>query len=68
MTITVGKIEGRTVEIVRVAERVGFSDEPGWVMVCFDWEQPERKKQQFKWVPASTRFEWVREYINNPCH
>ena len=68
MTVTVGKFDGRIVEIIRVAERVKFSPGRGWVMVCFDWEQPERRKQQFQWVPASTRFEWVREYINNPCH
>jgi hypothetical protein len=59
---TVAKMNGRVVEVVRVADRVGFSTERGWVMVCTDFEQPERKKQQFKWVPATTRFDWVREF------
>jgi len=59
---TVAKMEGRVVEVVRTADRVGFSTERGWVMVCFDFEQAERKKSQFRWVPASTRFEWVREF------
>ena len=58
----VAKMNGRVVQVIRVAESVGFSQERGWVMICFDFEQPERKKQQFKWVPASTRFEWVREF------
>lgn len=62
MTMVVAKIEGRVVQVVRVADTVGFSEERGWVMVCTDWEQPERKKQHFRWVPVSTRFEWVREF------
>jgi hypothetical protein len=61
MTV-VAKMNNRLVEVVKVADTVAFSSERGWVMVCFDWEQPERKKQQFKWVPASTRFEWVRRF------
>ena len=62
MTVVVAKVDGRVVQVVRVADTVGFSQERGWVMVCTDFEQPERKKQHFKWVPASTRFEWVREF------
>jgi len=55
-------IDGRVVEVVRVADTVGFSSEPGWVMVCFDFEKTDRKKSEFKWVPADTRFEWVKEF------
>lgn len=62
MTVVVAKMNNRLVEVVRVADTVAFSEDRGWVMVCTDWEQPERKKQQFRWVPASTRFEWVREF------
>lgn len=62
MTVTVAKMNDRVVEVVRTADTVAFSSERGWVMVCFDFEQAERKKAQFKWVPASTRFEWVREF------
>jgi hypothetical protein len=62
---TVAKMEdGRIVEIVRVAARVAFSDAVGWVCVCFDFGVCERRKQQFKWVPASTRFEWVRDFVS----
>jgi hypothetical protein len=61
MTV-IAKFQNKIVEIVRVTETVGFSKEKGWVMVCTDFEQPERKKQQFKWIPISTKFEWVREF------
>jgi hypothetical protein len=62
MTVIVAKMKDRVVQVMRVADSVGFSKERGWVMVCMDWEQAERKKSQFKWVPASTRFEWIRSF------
>jgi len=63
MMITVAKMaDGRMVEVVRVADTVRFSPEPDWVMVCFDFEKPFHKRTEFKWVPAATRFDWVREY------
>jgi hypothetical protein len=62
MTVIVAKIKDQIVQIMRVTEVVSFSDEKGWVMICVDWEQDERKKSQFKWIPASTRFEWIRKY------
>jgi phosphotransferase system IIA component len=58
----VAKMDGRIVQIIRVAHAVSFSEERDWVMVCFDFDQIDQRKQQFKWVPAATRFEWVREY------
>ncbi len=61
MTI-VAKLNGKLVEIVKIADEVQFSNTRGWVMICSDFEQPERKKSQFKWLPASTRFEWVRKF------
>ena len=54
--------DGRMVEVVRVADTVGFSSERGWVMVCMDFEKTDRKKSEFKWIPASTRFDWVKEF------
>lgn len=62
MTVTVARMNDRVVEVVRVADTVTFSSERGWVMVCFDFEQAERKKSQFRRVPASTRFDWVRTF------
>lgn len=58
----VAKIDDRLVEVKKVADRVGFSDKRGWILICTDFEQVERRKQHFKWVPAETRFEWVREF------
>jgi hypothetical protein len=62
MTVIVAKIKDRVVQVIRITDEVAFSDEKGWILICMDWEQAERKKSQFKWVPASTRFEWVRRF------
>ena len=58
----VAKMNNRLVQVVRVADSVGFSTERGWVLVCMDFEKASRKREQFKWFPAATRFEWVREF------
>jgi hypothetical protein len=64
MMIKVAKMtDGRMVEVVRVADTVGFSSDRGWVMICFDFEKISRKRTEFKWVPAETRFDWVREFV-----
>ncbi len=63
MTV-VAKMNGKLVEVVRVADTVQFSNTPGWILICLDFEQGERKKSQFRWLPASTRFEWVREFAS----
>jgi hypothetical protein len=55
-------MDGKLVEIVRVVQEVQFSNTPGWVLICLDFEQAERKKSQFRWLPASTRFEWIRSF------
>lgn len=60
--MVIAKMNGKLVEVMRVSDTVGFSDKRGWVMICTDFEEPERKKQHFKWVPASTEFEWVRKF------
>jgi hypothetical protein len=60
--VTVAKLNGRLVQVVRVAESVPFSTDRNWVLVTTDLDKPERKKEQFKWVPASTQFEWVRTF------
>ena len=61
---TVAKMNGKLVEIVKFADAVEFSNTRGWVMICIDWEQADRKKSEFKWLPATTRFDWVREFYS----
>lgn len=58
----VGKMHGKIVEIIHVADRVGFSADRGWVCVCYDFEQIKRRQQSVKWVRATTKFEWIREF------
>ena len=62
MTTVARMPDGHMVEVVRFAETVGFSSERGWIMVCMDFEKISRKREHFKWVPASTRFDWVRTF------
>lgn len=62
MTITVAKMQNRIVQIVRYADRVGFSDQRGWICVCMDFDKQQRRRDQVKWIPATTRFEWVKEF------
>ena len=64
MTTVAKMMDGRMVEVVRVADTVTFSDAAGWIMICMDWEKAERKKSEFKWIPAETRFDWVREFCS----
>lgn len=58
----IAKIKNQLFEVIRTQEIVQFSTEKNWVLLCSDFEQQERRKQHFKWVPASTRFEWVKEF------
>lgn len=57
--------DSRIVEIVRVVETVAFSSECGWIMICYDFDKINRRREQFKWMKVSdVRFEWVREYAD----
>lgn len=62
--LTIAKTrQGELVEVVRVVEKVGFSDAVGWVLLCFDFEKQQWKQEKLKWVPASTQFVWVKQFI-----
>jgi len=61
--MVVAKFNGRWVHIVKFATTVQFSRDTGWFMICMDWEQANRKRNQFKWIPSSTKFEQVKEFV-----
>lgn len=65
MTYTVGKTNGRWVQVIKFARRVEFSEEQGWFFVCTDWEKPLHKREGWCWIPAHTRFEMVREFVGD---
>jgi pyrimidine deaminase RibD-like protein len=58
-----GKIEdgGKIVRILKKAHTVPFSDEKNWLLIDTD-PAKGNKGLGLKWVPADTRFEWVRPY------
>ena len=58
----IAKMGSRIVEIVRVTDTVAFSTAQGWIFVNMDFERPRHRQMNLKWVPATTRFEWVREF------
>ena len=63
--MVVAKFNGKIVQIVRVADSVKFSEDRGWIFICFDFDKINRRREQFKWVKASeTRFEWVKEFVD----
>ena len=59
----VAKFNDKIVQIVRVVDTVMFSQDQGWIFICYDFDKINRRREQFKWVRASeTRFDWVREF------
>jgi len=58
-----GKIadSGKIIRILKKAHTVPFSDEKNWLLVDTD---PGKGNSGLgiKWIPADTRFEWVRPY------
>jgi len=59
----VAKFKDKIVQIVRVVDSVQFSEDKGWILVCFDFDKPMCKRDHVKWIKVSeARFEWVREF------
>jgi len=58
-----GKIEdgGKIVRILKKQHSVPFSDEKNWLLIDTD-PAKGNKGLGLKWVPADTRFTWVRPY------
>jgi len=62
-TAMMGKIEdsGKIIRILKKAHTVPFSDEKNWLLVDMD-PAKGNKGLGIKWIPADTRFTWVRPY------
>ena len=61
MTVTVAKMNGKIVEVLRVAETVRFSQERGWICVCP--HVGDVNSNAVKWVRlAGQRFDWIRNF------
>ena len=61
--MVVAKFKNKIVQIVKVQESVMFSEDKGWIFICFDFDKVDRRREQFKWVKASeSSFEWVKEF------
>ena len=62
-TAMMGKIadSGKIIRILKKAHTVPFSDEKNWLLVDTD---PGKGNSGLgiKWIPADTRFEWVRPF------
>jgi hypothetical protein len=58
-----GKIadSGKIVRILKKQHTVPFSDEKNWLLIDTD-PAKGNKGLGIKWIPADTRFEWVRPY------
>jgi hypothetical protein len=59
MTV-LAKLNDKVVEIVKVQRDVAFSPQKNWILICA--EPAKKASTAVRWVPASTRFEWVREF------
>ena len=55
---------GKIVQILRIVDRVQFSNALGWVLIDPDLSARDMTGSlgaNIKWIPASTRFDWVRD-------
>ena len=61
MTVTVARMNNRIVEVIRVAETVGFSTERGWV--CVSNHPGDVNTNTVRWVRMNQQhFDWVRPF------
>jgi hypothetical protein len=63
--ITLGKLEktGKIVQILKKAHTVAFSKDKDWILIDTDYTRGKKSIGQ-KWIPASTKFSWVKEFNN----
>lgn len=57
------KLKGRWMQVLRFAKTVRFSSSENWFLVVTDWQVAESRRRQFRWLPASTRFDNVKEFL-----
>jgi hypothetical protein len=61
MSITVLKWNNHYVRLVKYSKTVSFSDNTDWLLIDYPIHLPENNRYR-KWVPLSTRFEWVKVF------
>lgn len=62
MSITLLKYNNKIVRLVKYQKEVLFSSDNDWLLLQYPIDLPEHKRFN-KWVPLSTRFEWIKEFI-----
>ena len=62
MALLLAKWNNRIVRLVRFKREVAFSDTTDWLLLEYPVSLPTNKRRLL-WVPLSTRFEWVKEFI-----
>jgi hypothetical protein len=62
MSITVLKWNNHYVRLVKYQREVAFSNDTDWLLVDYPISLPEIKRRVL-WLPLSTRFEWMKEFI-----
>jgi hypothetical protein len=65
----IAKIEstGKIVQVLRIVDRVHFSDRLGWILIDPDLGARDMTGSigaNMKWIPIETRFEWMRDVTN----
>lgn len=63
MVYTVAKLNDKWVHIIKYAHEVEFSQEKDWFFICTDWEKPLHKREGWRWIPAYTRFDSIKELL-----
>jgi hypothetical protein len=61
MNIVLVKWNNRIVRLVKYQKKVLFSTDNDWLLLQYPIDLPENKRYN-KWVPLSTRFEWLKEF------
>jgi len=65
--MVIGKTESKRPEyfqILKYARSVGWTDRKGWLLVCPDFQKAKHFRVNMRWIPADTRFEWVKTLDN----